>query len=91
MLGPAVVASRAAAGERQAVGQRAAEEAILAMSGPNFVRYIGPVLAALKRLGGSGRPTEVREIVAEILSLPDSVLDEQSAGGNNRYDNQVAW
>jgi restriction system protein len=61
------------------------------MSGPNFARYIGPVLSALKRLGGSGRPTEVREIVAEILSLPDAVLDEQSAGGNNRYDNQVAW
>lgn len=61
------------------------------MSGPNFVRYIGPVLAALKRLGGSGRPAEVREIVAELLSLSDAVLDEQSAGGNNRYDNQVAW
>lgn len=61
------------------------------MSGPNFVRYIGPVVAALKRLGGSGRPAEVREIVAEILSLPNAVLDERSSGGNNRYDNQVAW
>jgi restriction system protein len=64
---------------------------IRAMNGPNFVRYIGPVLGALKQLGGSGRPAEVREIVAQILALPDPVLDEQSAGGNNRYDNQVAW
>ena len=61
------------------------------LSGPNFVRYIGPVLTALKRLGGSGRPAEVREIVAEILALDGKVLDEQSSGGNNRYDNQVAW
>jgi len=62
-----------------------------ALSGPNFVRYIGPVLTALKRLGGSGRPAEVREIVAEILALDGKVLDEQSSGGNNRYGNQVAW
>jgi restriction system protein len=61
------------------------------MAGPNFVRYMGPVLTALKRLGGSGRPAEVREIVSEVLALSDDVLDEQSPGGHNRYDNQVAW
>lgn len=59
--------------------------------GPQFVRYFGPVLDALRELGNSGTPAEVREIVAANLKLPDDVLNEQMGGGSARYDNQVAW
>ncbi len=34
---------------------------------PQFVRYFGPVLQALEQLGGSGRPDEVRSIIAQRL------------------------
>lgn len=61
------------------------------VGGPNFVRYMGPVLKALTRLGGSGRPTEVRELVAELLDLPSEVLDELTGAGSSRFENQVAW
>lgn len=61
------------------------------MQGPSFVHFTGRVVAALERLGGSGRPTEVRESVAEISSLPDEALDERSAAGDPRCDDHVAW
>ena len=32
---------------------------------PQFVKYFGPVLEALKQLGGSGRPDEVRSVIAQ--------------------------
>jgi hypothetical protein len=32
--------------------------------GPRFVRYFGPVVEALRELGGSGSPDEVRAVVA---------------------------
>jgi len=34
---------------------------------PKFVKYIGPVIAALGELGGSGRPDEVRGAIAKAL------------------------
>jgi restriction system protein len=32
---------------------------------PQFVKYFSPVLDALEELGGSGRPDEVRSIIAQ--------------------------
>ncbi|MDQ3660613.1 MAG: restriction endonuclease [Actinomycetota bacterium] len=42
-------------------------------------------------MGGSGRPAEVRELVAEVLALPSEVLDEELTSGSSRFENQVAW
>lgn len=61
------------------------------MTGPRFFRYFSPVLAALKVLGYSGTPAEVREAVAENLELSDGVLNAQLSSGTSRFDNQVAW
>lgn len=62
------------------------------IEGPKFVRYFGPVLQALNELGGSGRPSEVRDIIAARLRITDT---EQSktlpSGTQSRFDNQVAW
>ena len=38
--------------------------------GPLFVKYFGPVLHALRELGGSGSPSEVADKVAELLDVP---------------------
>ncbi|MDQ3304100.1 MAG: restriction endonuclease [Actinomycetota bacterium] len=61
------------------------------MKGPRFVRYFGPVLTALRGLGNSGTPTEVREAVAQNLELSDGELNAQLSSGTSRFDNQVAW
>lgn len=59
--------------------------------GPQFVRYFGPVIDALKELGGSGRPAEVRDKVAESLSLSEEEQNQTISSGQSRFDNQVAW
>lgn len=59
--------------------------------GSQFVRYFGPVLDALRRLGGSGTPDEVVEQIAQDLKLSDEVQNDLLASGQPRYRNQVAW
>lgn len=56
-----------------------------------FTKWLGPLLDALRDLGGSGRPKEATERVAKNLSIPDSVLEEVLKSGTPRFANQVAW
>jgi restriction system protein len=59
--------------------------------GSIFVRYFGPLLDALRGLGGSGTPDEVVERVAKDLKLPDEAQNELLPSGQPRFRNQVAW
>lgn len=59
--------------------------------GPKFVQYMEPVLSALRELGGSARPAEVVEKVAEILEIGDAERSEPMKSGTSRFDNMVAW
>lgn len=59
--------------------------------GSQFVRYFGPLLEALRGLGGSGSPDEVVERIASDLALPDELQNELLPSGELRYRNQVAW
>jgi restriction system protein len=60
-------------------------------AGPQFVKYFGPLLDALRRLGGSGTPDEVVENIAQNLGLSDEFQNELLPSGEPRYRNQVAW
>jgi hypothetical protein len=59
--------------------------------GAQFVRCFGPLLDALRELGGSGTPDEVAERIADALHLSDEVQNEHLPSGEPRYRNQVAW
>ena len=59
--------------------------------GAQFLRYFGPLLDALKKLGGSGKPDEVIEQIANDLSLSDDLQNELLPSGGSRFRNQVAW
>jgi len=59
--------------------------------GPRFVRYFGPLIEALKQLGGSGGPEEVRGLIASSLAISEEEQSEQLPSGTSRFDNQVAW
>jgi restriction system protein len=59
--------------------------------GPQFVRYFQPVIDALIALGGSGRPEEVEEVVAEQLGLSEAERNEQIPSGQSRFSNKVNW
>jgi restriction system protein len=59
--------------------------------GAKFLRYFGPLLDALRALGGSGTPDEVVERIAQDLNIPDDVQNELLPSGEPRFRNQVAW
>lgn len=59
--------------------------------GPQFVQYFVPLLEVLKELGGSGRPAEVRDMIAEKLKLPESERAIINESGQARFDNRVHW
>ncbi len=56
-----------------------------------FVRWFGPLLDALRQLGGSAKPREAADIIAENLDLHEDKLNELLNSGQSRYYNQVAW
>jgi restriction system protein len=57
-----------------------------------FARYIGPVLQAIRELGGSGRPDEVRTVIARNLGMSDAEQSEPLPSGvQTRFENQVHW
>ena len=59
--------------------------------GTKFLRYFGPLLDALRNLGGSGTPEEVAERVAKDMGLSDAEQNELLPSGGLRYRTNVAW
>ena len=59
--------------------------------GTKFLRYFGPVLDALRKLGGSGSPDEVVEQIAADLGLSDDEQNETVPSGGSRLKTNVAW
>lgn len=59
--------------------------------GAQFVKYFGPLLDALRGLGGSAKAEEAVDRVADDQSVPDEVLNETLPSGGSRFRNQVAW
>jgi restriction system protein len=60
-------------------------------NGPQFVRFFGPLLDALRKLGGSATPEEAVEQIAKDLGITDAEQDEKLTSGEPRFKNQVAW
>lgn len=56
-----------------------------------FTKWFGPLLDALRELGGSGKPKEAVEQIAKQLNIPDAQREEVMKSGILRFDNQVAW
>lgn len=56
-----------------------------------FIRWMGPTLDALRKLGGSGSPQEVSEAIANQFNLPDEKREELLPSGGPRFHNQVCW
>lgn len=61
------------------------------IEGAQFVQWFGPLLDALRALGGSGTPDEVVDQIARTLKIPDKQLNETLPSGELRFRNQVAW
>lgn len=59
--------------------------------GAQFVRYFGPLLEALRALGGSASGKEAVQQVAKEMHLSDGEQNEVMSSGSPRFPNQVAW
>lgn len=59
--------------------------------GTQFVRWFGPLLDALRALGGSATPEEATDKVAELCKVPECEQNELMESGQPRFKNQVAW
>lgn len=59
--------------------------------GPEFVRYFGPILDALRSLGGEAERGAVIEKVAELAGVTEQELNETYENGRSKYENQVDW
>src|SRR5262245_21266686 len=59
--------------------------------GSQIVKYFGPVLEALRKLGGSGSLGEVADEVAELLQIPARDQEELMTSGTPRFINQIQW
>jgi restriction system protein len=59
--------------------------------GAQFLNYFGPLLDALRSLGGSGTPDEVFTRIARDMHLSDELQNELLPSGQSRYHNQVGW
>ncbi|MFN7300248.1 MAG: restriction endonuclease [Bacteroidia bacterium] len=57
-----------------------------------FIKWFGPILDALRDLGGSARPKEVTEWIGEKFNLSENILNERhEKSGVLKFQNQLAW
>jgi restriction system protein len=61
------------------------------MKGPEFLKYINPVLTTLQANGGAGNSSNVIEQVVESLGISDDELEEPTSNGQSRVRNQIQW
>jgi restriction system protein len=59
--------------------------------GPQFTRYILPILHALREMGGSATAAEVTDAVIESEDLPEELLEQTNKNGQSKVRNQIAW
>ena len=59
--------------------------------GPQFIRFLKPIIEILRELGGSGTSSEVTDKVIERLNIPDEEQSVILKSGQSRVYNQVHW
>jgi len=59
--------------------------------GPQFTRYILPILQVLRAMGGSATAAEVTDAVIEHEHLPEELLAQTNKNGQSKVRNQIAW
>jgi len=58
---------------------------------PAHVQFFLPILAVLRKLGGSASPAELKDGLVTMLEISDNELEEKLKTGVSRIDNQVSW
>jgi restriction system protein len=64
---------------------------IISISGPDFMKYVIPIIEVLKELGGSGNPSEVTDLIIEKYHISDAELELKNKNGGSTVKNRIAW
>ncbi len=57
-----------------------------------FVKWFGPILDALRAMGGSAKPREITQWIGKEHNIPDKILNERyEKSGVLKFQNQIAW
>ncbi len=56
-----------------------------------FTKWMGPLLEALRDVGGSCRPREASDWIARKHALTSQTTDAVTSSGQERFHNQVQW
>lgn len=59
--------------------------------GPEFIRFFGPIVQALKEKGGSGTTSEIIDRAIEILGISESEQNQELGSGGSKVRNQAQW
>lgn len=58
---------------------------------PFHVQFFLPIMEALRKLGGSASPSELKDALVDMLQITEDELQEMLKSGRTRIDNQIAW
>lgn len=59
--------------------------------GPDFIKYIVPIIEVLNELGGSGNPSEVTDLIIEKYNISEDELNLKNKNGGSTVKNRIAW
>ncbi len=59
--------------------------------GPRFVQYFGPVLDALRALGGEATPKDVMKHISNHIHVSEEELHALNKGRQTKFENKIAW
>jgi restriction system protein len=59
--------------------------------GPEFLRFIAPIVETLRELGSSGTAGEVADRVLERLKISETEQEVTTSNGQSRVRNQIGW
>ncbi len=59
--------------------------------GPEFIRFLNPVIQVLKESGGALSTGEAIDNVIELTQIPEEELQQTLKNGDSRIRNQVQW
>lgn len=58
---------------------------------PAHVQFFLPIIEALRKLGGSASPSELKDTLVGMLEISEKELQEILKSGVSRIDNQIVW
>lgn len=56
-----------------------------------FLRFMNPLLHAMREKGGQAKPREIYEAIAQKLNLSEEERTVTNKNGYPRFENQIAW